>query len=102
MPTQTWQRVRIIMLTTYDQDEQIFAALRMGASGYLVKDTGTEELLHAITVVAVGEAPSAVNGWVHTPGRSSAAVAAARLRRPAASCSARRLIPSRHLSVPDQ
>jgi len=42
MPTQTWQRVRIIMLTTYDRDEQIFAALRMGASGYLVKDTGTE------------------------------------------------------------
>jgi DNA-binding NarL/FixJ family response regulator len=48
--------VRIIILTTYDEDEQIFAALRMGASGYLVKDTSTGELLHAIKVVAAGEA----------------------------------------------
>lgn len=48
--------VRIIMLTTYQEDEQIFAALRMGASGYLVKDATTEELLHAIEVVANGEA----------------------------------------------
>ena len=48
--------VRIIMLTTYEEDEQIFAALRMGASGYLVKDAATEELLHAIEVVAHGEA----------------------------------------------
>jgi DNA-binding NarL/FixJ family response regulator len=49
-------RVRIIMLTTYEEDEQIFAALRLGASGYLVKDASTEELLHAIEVVANGEA----------------------------------------------
>lgn len=48
--------VRIIILTTYQEDEQVFAALRLGASGYLVKDTGTEELLHAISVVAAGEA----------------------------------------------
>jgi len=48
--------VRIIMLTTYEEDEQIFTALRMGASGYLVKDAATEELLHAIEVVAHGEA----------------------------------------------
>jgi DNA-binding NarL/FixJ family response regulator len=48
--------VRIIILTTYQEDEQVFTALRMGASGYLVKDTGTEELLHAIEVVAAGDA----------------------------------------------
>jgi DNA-binding NarL/FixJ family response regulator len=48
--------VRIIMLTTYEEDEQVFAALRMGASGYLVKDAATEELLRAIEVVAAGEA----------------------------------------------
>lgn len=48
--------VRIIMLTTYEEDEQIFAALRTGASGYLVKDATTEELVHAIEVVAHGEA----------------------------------------------
>lgn len=48
--------IRIIMLTTYQEDEQIFAALRIGASGYLVKDATTEELLHAIEVVAKGEA----------------------------------------------
>jgi DNA-binding NarL/FixJ family response regulator len=48
--------VRIIMLTTYEEDEHIFAALRLGASGYLVKDASTSELLHAIKVVAAGEA----------------------------------------------
>jgi DNA-binding NarL/FixJ family response regulator len=48
--------VRIIMLTTYEDDEQVFAALRMGASGYLVKDAATDELLHAIEVVAHGDA----------------------------------------------
>jgi DNA-binding NarL/FixJ family response regulator len=48
--------VRIIILTTYEEDEQIFAALRMGASGYLVKDATTGELLHAVKVVAAGDA----------------------------------------------
>jgi DNA-binding NarL/FixJ family response regulator len=48
--------VRILVLTTYDTDEHIVAALRAGASGFLVKDTRPAELLDAIRTVAAGEA----------------------------------------------
>ena len=48
--------VRILVLTTYETDEYIYAALRAGASGFLVKDTEPEELLHAVRVVARGDA----------------------------------------------
>jgi DNA-binding NarL/FixJ family response regulator len=47
---------RILMLTTFDLDEYVFAALRAGASGFLLKDTSPEELLNAIRVIAAGEA----------------------------------------------
>ena len=47
---------RIIMLTTFDLDEPVFAALRAGASGFLLKDTRPEDLVAAIRVVAGGEA----------------------------------------------
>ncbi len=47
---------RILMLTTYDLDEYIFEALKAGASGFLLKDSPTEELVAAIYVVAAGEA----------------------------------------------
>ena len=47
---------RIIMLTTFDADEYVFAALRAGASGFLLKDSTPEELIHAVRVVARGEA----------------------------------------------
>jgi len=47
---------RIIMLTTFDLDEPVFAALRAGASGFLLKDTRPEDLVAAIRVVARGEA----------------------------------------------
>ncbi|WP_017592464.1 response regulator [Nocardiopsis potens] len=47
---------RIIILTTFDLDEYIFEALRMGASGFLVKDTEPEDLLQAVRVVAEGDA----------------------------------------------
>ena len=46
---------RIIMLTTFDADEYVFAALRAGASGFLLKDSTPEELVHAVRVVAAGE-----------------------------------------------
>jgi DNA-binding NarL/FixJ family response regulator len=45
---------RVIMLTTFEIDEYIFAALRDGASGFLVKDAEPEEVLRAIRVVADG------------------------------------------------
>jgi DNA-binding NarL/FixJ family response regulator len=48
--------VRIIMLTTYDLDEYVFEALQAGASGFLLKDVPPEELVHAVRVVADGEA----------------------------------------------
>ena len=47
---------RIIILTTYESDEYIYAALRAGASGFLVKDTEPAELFRAVRVVAGGEA----------------------------------------------
>ncbi|QBI55588.1 response regulator [Streptomonospora litoralis] len=50
------ESVRIVILTTFDLDEYIFEALRMGASGFLVKDTDPEDLLQGVRVVAGGEA----------------------------------------------
>ncbi|MGO1226380.1 response regulator [Brachybacterium sp. AOP42-C2-15] len=46
---------KIIMLTTFDADEYVFAALRAGASGFLLKDSTPQELVHAVRVVAAGE-----------------------------------------------
>ncbi|HYN97217.1 MAG TPA: response regulator transcription factor [Pilimelia sp.] len=48
--------VRVLILTTYDTDAYVFEALQAGASGFLLKDAGPAELLHAIRVVAAGEA----------------------------------------------
>jgi DNA-binding NarL/FixJ family response regulator len=48
--------VRVLILTTFDIDEYVFAALRAGASGFLLKDTPPADLLAAIRVVAAGEA----------------------------------------------
>ena len=48
--------VRVLILTTFELDEYVFAALRAGASGYLIKDTPPAELLAAIRVVAAGDA----------------------------------------------
>jgi DNA-binding NarL/FixJ family response regulator len=47
---------RILILTTFDLDEYVFEALRAGASGFLLKDAGADELLHAVRVVAGGDA----------------------------------------------
>jgi DNA-binding NarL/FixJ family response regulator len=47
---------RVIVLTTYDADEYVFAALRAGASGFLLKDVRPAELIEAVRVVARGDA----------------------------------------------
>jgi DNA-binding NarL/FixJ family response regulator len=47
---------RVLILTTFDLDEYVFAALRAGASGFLLKDTRPADLLTAIRVVASGDA----------------------------------------------
>jgi DNA-binding NarL/FixJ family response regulator len=49
-------RVRVVVLTTYDEDENVFRALRAGASGFLVKDIDPAELLQAIRTVHAGAA----------------------------------------------
>ncbi|MYW97389.1 response regulator transcription factor [Amycolatopsis rubida] len=48
--------VRVLILTTFDLDEYVYAALRAGASGFLVKDSTAAELVTAIRVVAAGDA----------------------------------------------
>ena len=47
---------RVLILTTFDLDEYVFEALRAGASGFVLKSRPLEELLHAIRVVASGDA----------------------------------------------
>jgi DNA-binding NarL/FixJ family response regulator len=48
--------VRVLMLTTFDLDEAVHQALQAGASGFLLKDTPYDQLIHAIQVVARGDA----------------------------------------------
>jgi len=69
--------VRVIILTTFDHDEYVFAALHAGASGFLVKDVEPQALRDAVQVVAAGEAllsPSVtrrlIAEFVAQPGRS--------------------------------
>jgi DNA-binding NarL/FixJ family response regulator len=47
---------RVIVLTTFDDDDYVYAALRAGASGFLVKDMALDDILAAIRVVAAGDA----------------------------------------------
>jgi DNA-binding NarL/FixJ family response regulator len=49
------QTPRVLILTTFDLDDYVYAALKAGASGFVVKDTPPERLLAAITVVAYGD-----------------------------------------------
>jgi DNA-binding NarL/FixJ family response regulator len=60
---------KVVVLTTFDDDETVFAALRAGASGFLVKDVEPEELLQAVRVVARGDA-------LLSPGVTRAVIAA--------------------------
>jgi DNA-binding NarL/FixJ family response regulator len=59
--------VRILVLTTFENDENVLHAIRAGASGFLGKNVGPDELLHAVRVVAAGDAllsPKATRGLV--------------------------------------
>jgi DNA-binding NarL/FixJ family response regulator len=69
--------VRIIILTTFDIDEYVFAALRAGASGFLLKDTLPVDLMTAIRVVSAGEAllaPSVTRRLISEFSRTPASV----------------------------
>jgi DNA-binding NarL/FixJ family response regulator len=48
--------VRVLILTTFEQDDYVFGALRAGASGFLLKRTRPEELIHAVHTIAGGDA----------------------------------------------
>jgi DNA-binding NarL/FixJ family response regulator len=47
---------RVVVLTTFDEDDHVYGALRAGASGFVVKDMALEDILTAIRVVAAGDA----------------------------------------------
>jgi DNA-binding NarL/FixJ family response regulator len=72
--------VRVVVLTTFDDDEHVFGALRAGASGFLVKDVEPEELLQGVRVVARGDAllaPSVTRSLIaaFTAGNANAGIA---------------------------
>ena len=52
-------RTKVLVLTTFDLDEYVFAALKAGASGFMLKDARPDDLLNAIRSVAAGEAVGA-------------------------------------------
>ena len=81
---------KVVVLTTFDDDETVFAALRAGASGFLVKDVEPEELLQAVRVVARGDAllsPSVTRAVISTFTDSGGRPAAASVPGRAASSS---------------
>jgi len=66
---------KVLILTTFDLDEYVIEAIRAGASGFLLKDVRPEELVHAVRVVAGGDAllaPSVTRQLLDSIGRSSA------------------------------
>jgi DNA-binding NarL/FixJ family response regulator len=70
-------RPSVLILTTYDVDEYVFAALRAGASGFLLKHTSPEELVIAVRTVAAGEgliAPAVTRRLIAEFARSGAGV----------------------------
>ena len=54
--TSRFPETRVLMLTSYAEDEMLFSAIRAGASGYILKQIGGEELMRALEAVARGEA----------------------------------------------
>jgi DNA-binding NarL/FixJ family response regulator len=77
---------RIIILTTFEREDYVFEGLRAGASGFLLKNSPPEELVHAVRVVAAGDAllaPSVtrkvIEGFIQRPAQRSNEVELRRL-----------------------
>jgi DNA-binding NarL/FixJ family response regulator len=70
--------VKVLIVTTYETDEYVYEALQAGASGFLVKDTEPAELLHAIRIIAGGDA-------LLSPGITRRLIADIAARRPSRS-----------------
>ena len=63
--TQAAPRTKVLIITTFEQDDYIFGALRAGASGFLLKRTRPEDLSAAVHTIAAGESllsPSVTGG----------------------------------------
>ncbi|MCX4750433.1 response regulator transcription factor [Kitasatospora sp. NBC_01287] len=77
-------KTQIVVLTTFDDDDYVYGALRAGASGFLVKDMALDEILAAVRVVAAGEsliAPSVTRRLIKEFARRPSSGAAAKPRR---------------------
>jgi DNA-binding NarL/FixJ family response regulator len=69
--------IKVVMMTTFDMDEYVYAALQAGASGFLLKDVPPEQLVAGIRAVVAGDAllaPSVtrrlIEGFIHRPSRN--------------------------------
>ena len=65
-----YPEIRVLVLTTFDQEEDVFDALRAGASGYVLKNTPSAQLVQAIKIVAAGQV------YLQAPDRTGAALKA--------------------------
>ncbi|MBM2623814.1 response regulator transcription factor [Actinoplanes sp. LDG1-06] len=75
---------RVLILSTFDDDESVYAALRAGASGFLVKDMALDDILNAVRVVAAGDAliaPSVTRRLIEHFVQSPSTVSPAPVRR---------------------
>ena len=88
-------RARVVVLTTYADDDWVFAALRAGARGFLTKDAGAEEIRHALTTVAAGPGAARPVGAAPAAGGAGRRTAASRPR------STSRRPPGRASEAPD-
>jgi DNA-binding NarL/FixJ family response regulator len=73
-------RTRVLILTTFDLDENVYLALRAGAAGFLLKDATRDQLVQAVRAVAAGETPLSprltrrlIEHWVRRPPKRSSA-----------------------------
>lgn len=55
--TARWPDIQVLVLTTFDEDELVFRSIEAGASGYLLKDVGSDALAEAVRAVSRGESP---------------------------------------------